>query len=79
MGSRKPGLRQQSLKTLLNQELTVYLANGKAVTGILLAFDEKTLQLSGRSVNDPPSYVELQHVTTHHKGRARKKPSDATD
>lgn len=76
---RASSIEQASLQGLLGQTLTIYLANGKAITGRLLDFDENTLQLSGRSAEDPHSYIKLKHVTTYHEGLTRKKSSDAAD
>jgi sRNA-binding regulator protein Hfq len=75
---KKTSIEHESLRSLLNQDITLYLANGKAVTGKLLKFDEHTIEISGRTADSHNTYIKLKHVTTYHAGRPKKGP-DAPD
>lgn len=72
-------LEKQSLLSLKGKVITVYLSNGKAISGRLLEYDEGTLQLSGRTENDPPSFIKLKHVTTYHAGKTARKTHNGLD
>lgn len=68
MPKKKSSIERDSFSSMLSQTLTIYLANGTAITGKLVEFDEETLKLSGRTAEDPPSYIKLSHVTSYHTG-----------
>lgn len=78
----KLSIIQRELKGLLGKLVTIYLVNGKPLTGELLEFDKTALKLTGRTPEDPPSVVQFGQFTTYHAGvppntrRKRQKKND---
>lgn len=74
----KRTLHGRELSKLKGKELTVYLDNGKAITGKLLEYDDEALKLTGRDDGSPPSMVDRRKVTTYHAGRPPAAPARKT-